>query len=182
MESIFSYLDFVNAQAVFHERKAQEFQGSKRERLHKNTGEQFRGLQAAIEELRNATILRQLPGANPLALTSADVKDLPPDLLKQLVNLPESDKLETDIVDIINEAGGTLLLDHLLITLYKRTKEIYQRPLIVSKLYRMNKKGLVFSTSKKGVYTTILPSKSDDLIPAGDLEDSSQAGDNAGLL
>jgi hypothetical protein len=157
MESIFEYVGFVNEQVEFHTRKAQEFHGHKRERLHKKTAERFRGLLAQIEMLQSATILRQIPGSNPLAITTADVKDLPPDLLKQLVNLPDHDRLENDIVDIINGAGGTLLLDHLLITLFKRTGEIHLRAQLVSKLYRMNKKGLIYATSKKGVYTTIPP-------------------------
>lgn len=161
MESIFDSLEFVKEQESFHEKKAQELQGDKRGPRHKNTAEKFAALRRQIELLQDATILRQIPGANPLAITTADVKDLPPELLKQLVNLPESDKLESDILEIINGAGGTLLLDHLLITLYKRTGEIHQRPLLVSKLYRMNKKGLVFSSTKKGVYTTIRPTQED---------------------
>ena len=167
MQSIFDYLEFVNKQAAFHEQKAQEFQGDKRHWLHRKTAERFHGLASQIESLKKATILRQVPGANPLALTSGDVEGLPPELLEQLVNLPDSDKLEAEIVEIINQAGGTLLLDHLLISLFRRTGEVYQRHLLVSKLYRMNKKGLVFSTSKKGVYTTIRPLEADK----GDIED-----------
>lgn len=156
MDRIFRYLDFVNEQATFHERKALEFKGQNRERPHRITADKLRGLAAEIESLRNATILRLKPGEDPLSLNPIDVKGLPEELLAQLVNLPDSDKLETEIVQIINEAGGTLLLDHLLIALYRRTGEVHQRSQIISKLYRMSKKRLVFSSPvKKGAYTTI---------------------------
>lgn len=167
MESIFDYLDFVNKQIAFHDQKAIEYHGTKREWAHKKTANKFQGLKAEIEGLRGAVILRQPEGRNPLALAPADVKDLPPELIEQLVNLPDNDKLENDILEIINDAGGTLLLDHLLIALYKKSGEIHQRNLLVSKLYRMNKKGLVFSApAKKGAYTTIKPADEE-----GDIDD-----------
>lgn len=159
MESIFKYADFVNDQATFHERKALELKGKRAGWFHKKTGETFRGLHHEIEGLRSATILRRQSGINPFALTPNDVSGLPDDLLQQLLNRPENDRLESEIVDIINGAGGTLLIDHIIIGLYKRTQEVHERALLVSKIHRMSKKGLVYSSpGKKGVYTTIQPS------------------------
>lgn len=167
MTTILKMLPFVKQQADFHHKKAEEFQRSARGTLHKKTADKFDELVAAIEELRTATILVQKPGENPLLITSADVQGLPPELMDQLVNLPDNDKLENDIIDLINSAGGTLLLDHILIGLYRRSGEIHQRNLIVSKLYRMNKKGVVFSSPlKKGAYTTIKPENDKE----GDIE------------
>jgi hypothetical protein len=159
VESIFGFIDFVNTQAAFHERKAIEYQGNKREWLHKRTAETFRALQRDIEGLRVATILRRPAGINPLAVSQNDISGLPPEVLQQLLNRPENDRLESEIVDIINGAGGTLLIDHIIIGLYKRTKVAHERAQLVSKIYRMNKKGLIYSApGKKGVYTTIPPS------------------------
>ncbi len=159
MESIFAYLDFVNKQAEFHEKKIVEFQGNKRAWIHKTTARNFRGLQKEIENLRSATIIRKPNGINPLALSANDVSGLPPALLDQLLNKPEQDSLETEICDIINGAGGTLLIDHIIIGLFKRTGTVHDRPQLVSKFHRMNKKDLIFSVpGKKGVYTTIKPS------------------------
>jgi hypothetical protein len=158
MESIFSYVAFVKEQAEFHERKAVEHQRTKREWLHKTTAKKFRGLESAMEELQQATILRRPAGINPLALSPSDVSGLPDDLLKQLLNRPENDPLETDIVDIVNGSGGTLLIDHIIIRLYNRTGVVHDRTQLVSKIHRMNKKRLIFSApGKKGVYTTIPP-------------------------
>jgi hypothetical protein len=161
LETIFNFLEFVNEQAAFHEKKAVENQGnSKRAWRHKETAKTFRGLANEIDSLRHAIILRKPKGINPLALTTADVDGLPVELQKQLVNRPENDKVETDVVSIINDAGGTLLLDHIIIQLFRRTAVIHDRATLVSKIYRMNKKGLVFSApGKKGVYTTIQPSE-----------------------
>jgi hypothetical protein len=163
MKTIFEYVDFVNKQFTFHVEKAEEFQGTKRGWAHKTTAQRFQGLREAIEALKKVKFLEPPEGLNPLALSPEDIKDIPPELRSQLVNLPDSDKLESDVIDIINGAGGTLLLDHILLALYRRTGEIHQRTLLVSKLYRMNKKGLVFSSpAKKGAYTTIRPPEEED--------------------
>jgi len=161
VESIFNFAAFVKEQAEFHERKAKEFQRTKREWLHKTTAAKFRALEHELDELRQATILRRPEGINPLALSPADVSGLPPELLQQLLNRPENDRLETDIVDIINGSGGTLLIDHIIIRLYSRTGVVHERTQLVSKIHRMNKKRLIFSVpGKKGVYTTIPPTDS----------------------
>ena len=93
-----------------------------------------------LEKLESATVIFNPRGLNPLALSRRDVEGLPEQLLEQLINVPEDDDLESFIVEIINDCGGTLVLDHLLIQLYQRTGEVHQRQSIVSKLYRMTKK------------------------------------------
>ena len=52
-------------------------------------------------------------------------------------------------------SGGVLSLDKLLIGLYKKTGEIHKRQALVSRLYRMSQKGVVFGVAnKKGFYAT----------------------------
>src|SRR5439155_24649428 len=124
---------------------------------HEKTAQTFHGLAAAMEEAQ-AKLDAPPPPAGPethaLTLRPEDLVGLPPELLKQL-KITEGDKLEAAIVEVINDAGGTLILDKLLIGLYRKTKEVHQRTTLVNRLYRMSQKGLVFSVpKKKGVYTT----------------------------
>lgn len=170
MANVLSYLQFVKDQASFHERQAlkQAAMGNpKRQLKHQATSKQFLELAGALEEAQKqldaSTPAMQLAllaagpvtsEAHALTLRPEDLAGLPPELLKQL-KITEGDKLEAAIVEVINEAGGTILLDKLLIGLYRKTTEIHQRTTIVGRLYRMSQKGLVFSVpKKKGVYTT----------------------------
>jgi hypothetical protein len=89
-----------------------------------------------------------------LALTPEDIEGLPDELLREL-SVSDADKLEFTIVNLINEAGGILSLDRILIGVYKATKEIYKRNVMNAKLYRMAQKDMLFSVpGRKGVYST----------------------------
>lgn len=87
-------------------------------------------------------------------LTPEDLEGLPPEVIRQL-GLNESDYYEMELVRLINKAGGIISLDKLIILLYKEKGEIVERTPINAKLYRMTKKGMVFSVpGRKGVYST----------------------------
>jgi hypothetical protein len=105
-------------------------------------------------------LLAKLPAdffANPLALTASDLTGLPPAAFSEL-NISQSDKLELQIVDLINHAGGILILDKIIAALCYITGEVHQRVALTAKLYRMSRKGLVYSVpGKRGVYTTKRP-------------------------
>ena len=74
------------------------------------------------------------------------------------LNITENDKLESTIVDLINAAGGVLVLDKIIVGIFHITGEKHQRISMTAKLYRMAKKNLVYSVpKKKGVYTTTKP-------------------------
>ena len=173
MANILSYLQFVNDQASFHERQAGKqaaLGNTKRQAKHAATASRFKELAASIQEAATQLEAAQSPagqlallayGGTPptsessaLTLRPEDLAGLPPELLLQL-KITEGDKLEAAIVEIINEAGGTIILDKLLIGLYRKTNDIHQRSTLVGRLYRMSQKDLVFSVPrKKGVYTT----------------------------
>jgi len=172
MANLLSFLAFVKDQASFHERQAAKqaaMGNAKRQAKHVATSARFAELGEAIESAQVqldaaqspaaqlallATYPSGIPESHALTLRPEDLAGLPPELLKQL-KITEGDKLEAAIVEVINEAGGTIILDKLLIGLYRKTKEIHQRTTTVGRLYRMSQKGLVFSVPrKKGVYTT----------------------------
>jgi len=166
MNILDNLLEFVNSQLIFH-RKAIEKHADdpRRRRLHSITAAKFEELLAAMKEAAarlDATPAPVAPEASPLELNPEDLIGLPSELLAQL-NITESDKLDGAIVEIIASSGGTMLLDKLLIALYKRTGEIQQRNQLISRLYRLSKKGKVFSVpKKKGFYTTIRPEHTEE--------------------
>lgn len=162
MSNLVSYLPFVKEQQGVHEKLAHRYAGEPwRHDRHIQSASQFANLAdslvAAQRELDAATAGHAAvrPGlAQRLTLTPEDVADLPEELLAEL-SVSNADKLEFAILNLINEAGGILSLDRILIGLYKATKEIHKRNQLTSKLYRMVQKGMLFAVpTKKGIYST----------------------------
>jgi hypothetical protein len=152
MTILTDFRSFVKGQLDFHARRAHNPDYSAdRRKLHQATSDKFKDLLEAIDSAPK----HAAPSGDPLTLSPDDIAGLPPELLEQL-NISEGDKLDATIVEAINEAGGTLLLDKILIGLYKKTSEVHQRAQIISRIYRMSKRGLVRSVpGRKGVYTTM---------------------------
>lgn len=97
-----------------------------------------------------------------------ELKDLPPDLLKQL-NISSSDKQDFQIIEAIDSVGGVASIDKILIAYYHLTKQVFERQKLMAKLYRMANKGLLYShPSKKGIYGT---SPIEDKMTKGDEDD-----------
>ncbi|WP_236211316.1 hypothetical protein [Metapseudomonas otitidis] len=89
-----------------------------------------------------------------LNLLPEDLVGLPDELLQEL-SVTKSDFFDFEIARYIDEAGGVMTLDQLIITLYRKTGEIHERSKLNSRLYRMAKKNLVKSIEgRKGVYAT----------------------------
>ena len=172
MEILAKYLPFVKEQVVFHQKLAAKFTNNPkfkdvtRAAKHLKVADQFNQLLGAMQdaEKKLATMPEAPPPEhNPLELTPEDLVGLPEGLLKEL-SLTESDKAEALIVDIIKAAAGTILLDKLIIAIYRRSGQILTRSHVINKLYRLHKKGKVFSVPKrKGVYTLNISDGGGDL-------------------
>jgi hypothetical protein len=148
------FIPLVKGQMQFHETRSKtpEYTPARQE-FHAGTATQFRELLEAIEKMPVAVEA----SSNPLTLTQDDLVGLPKELLEQL-NISDADRADAIIVELINAAGGTLLLDKILIGLYKATGQVHQRNQVISRVYRLGKKGMVFSVPrKKGLYTTTRP-------------------------
>lgn len=155
------HVPFVNEEIAFQEKMLEKVSGNKhREEFHTAIRDKFRALLsdliiadrdlAAIEESKQATLSQK--GAMPLS--PDDIDGLPDELIKEL-SISEADKTEFAIVALINDAGGILSLDRILIGVFKNTGEIFKRTAMTSKLYRMSQKGLVYGVpNKKGWYST----------------------------
>ncbi|WP_293371560.1 hypothetical protein [Nevskia sp.] len=101
--------------------------------------------------------------SSPLIITPAHLKGLPKELIAQL-SISETDRFESNVSQLVSSAvGQTMLLDNILIGLYHINGEQHPRSQLANKLYRMCKKGLLFSVpAKKGLYTTVKPDSTSD--------------------
>lgn len=124
-------------------------------RLHR---ERHMALTALIEELqeRRRAML-------PVPASYGDISDLPDELLAQLSGV-KTDELEDQIFSIVKAASPSIELDRLLIELFRRFGEVYERRFINNKCYRMAQKELIFAVpGRKGVYTATKPKEPDPL-------------------
>jgi hypothetical protein len=163
MSILEKHLPTVKGQLEFHQKMAAKFAATNafRAALHKNTAEKLGALHADLTE---ANILLDRTKSTPepsgdkprsaihLSLSPDELTDLPQALIDELTG---ADKIEFAIINAIEDAGGVLNLDRLLIALYRKTGDIHKREQLTSRLYRMAQKNLIFFVpGKKGVYST----------------------------
>ena len=167
MSILLKYLPFVNEQIAHQDKMIIKYATGKlastfRTDLHTETKNKLIELSAdlikADNELDIAAANKEISNQSPkqliLALSLDDIDGLPDELIKEL-SFSDADKSEYTILSIIQEAGGILSLDKILIGIYKKTNEIIKRTTLTSKLYRMSQKGMIFNVPiKKGIYST----------------------------
>jgi hypothetical protein len=158
MEILDSLISFVNEQISFHDRRAKWLKGEKPQnaKKHAETAEVFRQLHKfLLEKNEEGPIVKKKPPKQQLklSLTPAEIEGLPEELMQEL-SISSADKAEYAILNLMEEAGGIMSLDQILVGLYKATKEVHKRQTLTSRLYRMAQRNQVFSVpSKKGVYS-----------------------------
>jgi len=157
MNSLEDNIAFVNNQEKFHIERAKIFANNPYKKTkHLETAEKFENLALFINSLANEKEpekeqkkFTQLK----LSLSPQDIEDLPEDLIKEL-SISDADKAEFVILNMIEEAGGIMSLDQIIVGLYKLTNEINKRNAITNRMYRMGNKGLIHAVpNKKGVYS-----------------------------
>jgi hypothetical protein len=164
--NIETFISFVKEQIELQERFSTKYAYHPyRQNLHVRTRQKFVELKEYLEGSKDQSLLgdvqkRRSP-SRKVVLSLKDLDGLPEELLKEL-NIAESDRQELLIEDIITAAGGVLSLDKIIIELYRRTREITKRNTLISRLYRMSNKGIIYSLpGKKGLYSTYELSEQD---------------------
>lgn len=164
MSILSKHIPFVNEQIGFHKKQVSKycedgrFPSAYRHSLHTATLSRFEELLKDVlqadAQIDAGVNPRQTSSQMQFQLFPEDIEGLPQELIDQL-SINDADKLEFEIINIIDEAGGFLNLDKILIGLFKKTKEIHKRTQLTAKLYRMSQKHLIYAVpNKKGVYTT----------------------------
>ena len=160
MSILNNHIPFVKEQISFQERQAQKFAADKfRQNLHLSKANEFKVLlediQKSDKKLDEPPVEahRKITLKQKLSLAPEDILGLPEDLLKEL-SVSDADKTEFIILSLIDESGGVISLDKLLIGLFKKTGDIIKRSGMTSRLYRMSSKGMLFNVpGKKGYYS-----------------------------
>ncbi|TXI48455.1 MAG: hypothetical protein E6Q50_10725 [Lysobacter sp.] len=164
MKNLQECVDFVKTQVTFHERKAAYFErglarypaNQKRMEAHREMAAKFSELWAFLMAMHIDGTAAPSRNVRPLrlGLTPEEIDGLPAELLEEL-SISEADKADFAVLSVIDEAGGVLSLDKILIALYRKTGEINKRTQLNSRIYRMMQKGMVYSVNgRKGVYST----------------------------
>ena len=78
-----------------------------------------------------------------------DLSDLPPELIKEL---KLDGEVDSKLLELFQEAGGTLDLSTLLIGYYRKHKETKTRQYMMTACYRLVKKNFLQPTGNKGEY------------------------------
>lgn len=154
MQEVEKFLPFVKSQHDFHERKSGKFpSGDRRNRLHEGTANNFDELYQFLVSLREKRV-SSARATKGLHLSWNELEDLPEELLEEL-SLTEADKLEYSIAELIENCGGVVSLDRLLVEIFKLTGKVLKRQNLNARLYRMAQKEMIFNVpSKKGVYSS----------------------------
>ena len=167
MDNIADFMGFVNEQIAFHQNKAAVFSkgsakyppNSYRSEAHQKMAQRFAEQAAYIIDLHNQLQAKQHSIgksiiSSKLGLTPEEIDGLPPELLEEL-SITEADKADFAVIAVIDEAGGVLSLDKILIALYRKTGEVNKRANLNSRVYRLVNKGSLFNVpGRKGVYST----------------------------
>ena len=171
----------------FHHKMVEKFgSNSFRANLHKGTAEKFSALandlEIASEELdsknistKKAPVKKRVP--SQLSLSFQEIEGLPKELIAEL-SINDADKTEFAILHALEDSGGIITLDRLLIALYRETGEIYKRSSLYSRLSRMASKGLLYYVpGKKGVYSAEQLSQDE----AAELTGATRSGEDTDL-
>ena len=179
-----SHAIFVKEQLASQEFLAKKYETSPyRSGKHLTTAKKFRELLTELEGIDRKENEESEPSsrgtatAKRISLTLDDIEGLPDELIKEL-NITEADRQELIIENIIARKGGILSLDKIMVGLYQRTGEIHKRNTLISRLYRMAQRGMIFNVpGKKGVYSTYEVSEAEAkrLFGQGDIETAETA-------
>lgn len=163
MKNIEFFTEFVKAQVSFHETKAARYEkrsdtsetDRRRAAAHRQMAERFSELLDFLKspKMSEGGVTAAGRTVTRLGLTADELEGLPEELLSEL-SITESDKADFNVISIVEEAGGVLSLDKILIGLFRKTGEIVRRTQLNSRIYRMIQRETMFSVpGRKGVYS-----------------------------
>ncbi|SFJ00070.1 hypothetical protein [Nitrosomonas sp. Nm34] len=157
MSILEKHIDFVKNQIAYHQRQSEKLgkkNDSRSDRTcsnHKKVLEDLVDLAEFLESIpKDLSSLDKKSKAvsSSLHILPSDLEGLPQELLDEL-NISDSDKQELEIIKSLENAGGVLTIDKLMIQLYRDTGAIHNRKQLAAKLYRMTSKGLLRSNQDK---------------------------------
>lgn len=174
MAIIDKYELFIKEQVEYQERKASYFKRKDdllRAETYADRAKLFKEMWSEVSTALEDASLPESTEAS-LHLTPDEIKDLPPELIKEL-GITDSERKEFLLLELIEKLGGIASINKLLVGIYRETGEVERRTRLVARLYRMQQKGMLYSApERKGVYSLKpIPVESFDSEEEEDLED-----------
>lgn len=160
MSILEKHFEFVKDQIEFHSKQGDKYSAHPY-RFHKHTQTKnlfvslLNDLEDASKQLDTEKIVlsNNRPKHLRLSLSPEEIEDLPEELIQEL-SISNADRAEFAILSMLEDAGGIMSLDQIIVGLYKQTGEIPKRTAVTNRLYRMAQKETIYSVSgKKGVYS-----------------------------
>jgi len=151
---------FLDEQIAFHKSRSEQFKGNPnpyRSAKHSEVALCFQGLKerhiSYYKKAAENTGGKKITSRPFLSLTQDDLENLPPEQVKEL-SISSSDRAEFSILSMLENHGGIMSLDQIIVCLYKETQEVQKRATITARLYRMSQKEMIYTVPlKKGVYS-----------------------------
>ena len=156
MQSIIEKYDLFIKDQIAHQERSAAYYAEKHDEMRalayqdraKKLEEMWSDIQSAAQAYPQPSIEAQFH------LLPEELVGLPAELIKEL-GINESDRKEYLLIELINKLGGITSINKLLVALFKETQEVEKRSRLVGRLYRMQNKGMIYtSPDRKGVYST----------------------------
>lgn len=145
-------LEFVNEQSSFHRRTTAKWRDEDpRVKRHIEIAKKFEELAKKIESCIQNPPVKPQKAEIPGQLRLGNLDELPEELRSQ-IKISESDQLEIDIIESIQNLEGVAAIDEILVAIWHKTKVVQDRDFLSRKIYRMVQAGTIYSAPKKGFY------------------------------
>lgn len=150
-------IEFVSQEAVYHDEQSSSLlaideKDSKGLFHHQKIG-QYSALYNLLVNIQNRLDLSK----STSTILPSELEGLPEELLEQL----STDNLEINILKIMEDYGGPISLDRLILSYYKIHGVVLERRKLTAKLYRMCKSNTLYSVGERGIYSLYEPENTD---------------------
>ena len=150
-------IEFISQEAIYYDEQTSKFLASSDEDAKSSPHYQKKIQFTALYNLLVDIQTRLVPDKSTSTVLPSELEGLPKELLEQL----STDTLEINLLKIMEDHGGPISLDRLILGYYKLHNEILERRKLTAKLYRMCKSGSLYTVGERGIYSLYEPEKTD---------------------
>ena len=150
-------IEFISQEAIYHDEQLSKSLALNEDEAESSAHYQKKRLYTSLYNLLINIQKRLDPNKSNTTILPSELEGLPKELLEQL----STDTLEINLLKIMEDHGGPISLDRLILIYFKLHSEILERRKLTAKLYRMCKSGSLYSVGERGIYSLYEPEKTD---------------------
>jgi hypothetical protein len=149
-------IEFLLYLRIWHDRKTGSSTRPDEAEFHIRTAKKIGESLTAVRRLVDQASAGR---GDAIQLVPHDLEGLPEELKRELA-ISEAEQFDLDVLKVIEQAGGKISLDVLLVRWYREKGEVVKRRTMTNRIYRLlNKKRLYSTPGRKGVYQLAKPSE-----------------------